>query len=83
MLLKLPGAGLPPIPEGCERTLMWRSVGYNKEADPNNAGAGNVWPLGPDTTYGRSTEEEDAWRLKWNTRWLPPDVFRPTYGGTR
>jgi len=83
MLLKLPGAGLPPIPEGCERTLMWRSVGYNKEADPNNAGAGNVWPLGPDTTYGRSAEEEDAWRLKWNTRWLPPDVFRPTYSGTR
>jgi tetratricopeptide (TPR) repeat protein len=83
MLLKLPGSELPPVPEGCERTLMWRSVGYNKEADPNNAGAGNVWPLGPETRYGRNDEEEDAWRLKWNTRWLPPDVFRPTYSGTR
>jgi hypothetical protein len=83
MLLRLPATDLPPVPEGSQRTLMWRSVGYNKEADPNNAGAGHVWPLGPDTTSGRTDAEEDAWRLEWNTRWLPPDVFAPEHGGTR
>ena len=83
MLLELPGEGLPPVPAGHRRSLMWRSVGYNKEADPNNSSIGNVWPLGPDTTYGRTDEEEDAWRLKYNTRWIPSDRFDPHAQGTR
>jgi len=81
--LRLPAADLPPVPAGMQRTLLWRSVGYNKEADPNNAGAGSIWPLGPDTRYGKSDEEEDAWRLRYNTRFVPPDRFQPRASGAR
>jgi len=75
LLLTLPGADLPPLAPGAVRTLMWRSVGYNKEADPNNANRGGVWPLGPDISYGRTPDEDDAWRREWNTRWVPADLF--------
>ncbi len=83
LLLQLPAASLGPLAAGQQRTLLWRSVGYNKEADPNNAGGGHIWPLGPDTTYGRSDAQEDAWRLEWNTRWVPAGRFDPFASGTR
>ena len=83
LLLRLPADDVGAPPTGTTRTLMWRSVGYNKEADPNNAGAGHVWPLGPDIRYGRTDEQDDAWRLQWNTRWIAPDHFQPHRSGTR
>jgi Tfp pilus assembly protein PilF len=83
MLMRLPLDGLSPRPAGTVRSLLWRSVGYNKEADPNNSGGGDVWPLGVDTTYGRDADAEDAWRVEYNTRWVPEDRFHPHHVGTR
>lgn len=81
--LSIPAEQLPPRPPGTTRTLLWRSVGYNKEADLNNAGGGHVWPLAVDTRHGRSDDEEDAWRIIYNTRWVPFDLFHPRLVGTR
>ncbi|MCB9896938.1 MAG: VCBS repeat-containing protein [Planctomycetes bacterium] len=83
MQLTVPVDAFPPLPEGLERTWMWWSHGWNKEGDPNTSGGDSIWPLGVDIRFGRTPEEDDAWRLLYNTRWVSADRYRRATSGTR
>ena len=74
--LTLPADALLPVPAGKQRTLLWRSYGWNKEGDPNNAGGTWIWPLEADLGGDLTIEEDEAWQRKWNTRWVDGDRFR-------
>ena len=68
--LTFPAAELPPVPPGMVRTFFFYSVGWDKDADPNNVAADTVEPL----RRGRSHRRLVA---RYNTRWVPADLFYP------
>jgi hypothetical protein len=70
---------LPPKPEGSERDFFLHVVGWDKDADFH---VGQGWRVEPlpflgmdDQAYGRQPRPsnlDDAWRAKYNTRWVGP-----------
>ena len=69
--LTFPAAALPPVPPGMVRTFFFYSVGWDKDADPNNVAADTVEPLPAEADL-----TGDWWR-RYNTRWVPADLFYP------
>ena len=69
--LTFPAAELPPVPPGMVRTFFFYSVGWDKDADPNNVAADTVEPLPAEADL-----TGDWWR-RYNTRWVPADLFYP------
>jgi Flp pilus assembly protein TadD len=75
---------LPPKPEGFERDFFLYVVGWDKDADFH---VGQGWRVEPlpfhgmdDQAYGqqpRPASLDDAWRAKYNTRWVGPLVLKP------
>jgi hypothetical protein len=75
---------LPPKPEGFERDFFLYAVGWDKDADFH---VGQGWRVEPlpfhgmdDQAYGqqpRPSRLDDAWRAKYNTRWVGPRVLDP------
>ena len=73
---------LPPKPEGSERDFFLHVVGWDKDADFH---VGQGWRVEPlpflgmdDQAYGhqpRPSNLDDAWRAKYNTRWVGPLVL--------
>ncbi len=73
---------LPPKPEGFERDFFLYVVGWDKDADFH---VGQGWQVEPlpfhgmdDQAYGRQPRPsnlDDAWRAKYNTRWVGPLVL--------
>ena len=77
--LEFQADGLPPVPDGWQRTFFFYSVGWDKDADYNVALGDRVEPLPfhgmDDARYGNQeyplTEGEVDWRLQYNTRYVP------------
>jgi hypothetical protein len=73
---------LPPKPEGFARDFFLYVVGWDKDADFH---VGTGWQVEPlpfhgmdDQAYGRQLRPasvDDAWRAKYNTRWVGPLVL--------
>ena len=80
LTLRCDAGDLPPVPHDMIRTFFLYSEGWNKEGDSNTVGGDKVEPL-PGEAGANSTEAQDAqndWRLRYNTRWVPGDVFSST-----
>ncbi|MCH8253217.1 MAG: hypothetical protein IID36_12265, partial [Planctomycetes bacterium] len=84
---------LPPIPHGHDRTFFLYSVGWDKDGDHNVVGGTRVGPLPRDESIDIAKDAQDAeatkdtdadpddhWRIRYNTRWVPADRFRPENG---
>jgi len=73
---------IPPQPQGFERDFFLYVVGWDKDADFH---VGQGWRVDPlpfhgmdDQAYGRQPRPasvDDAWRAKYNTRWVGPLVL--------
>lgn len=72
--LTFPAAALPPVPPGMQRTFFFYSVGWDKDADPNNTDGDTVEPLPAEADL------TGDWWLRYNTRWVPADLFYPAGG---
>jgi len=73
---------VPPKPDGFERDFFLFVVGWDKDADFHVAQGWRVEPLPfhgmDDQAYGRQARPpnlDDAWRAKYNTRWVGPLVL--------
>ena len=73
---------LPPKPDGFERDFFLYVVGWDKDADFHVNQGWQVEPLPfhgmDDQAYGRQPRPanlDDAWRAKYNTRWVGPLVL--------
>lgn len=66
--LTFDAADLPPVAAGRERTFFFYSVGWDKDGDPNVVDGETIEPL-------PVASEEDDWRVRYNTRWVPRDRF--------
>jgi hypothetical protein len=73
---------VPPKPDGFERDFFLFVVGWDKDADFHVAQGWQVEPLPfhgmDDQAYGRQPRPpnlDDAWRAKYNTRWVGPLVL--------
>ena len=79
--MELSGAAdvLPDPPRGMVRTFFLSSVGWNREDNANAVGGDRVHPLprDPDAADRPDWDEEDDWRLRYNTRWVPRNRFHP------
>jgi hypothetical protein len=64
--LRFAAADLPPLEPGRTRTYFFYSVGWDKDGDHNVVSGDSVEPL---PVFG----EDDAWRIRYNTRWVPSD----------
>jgi hypothetical protein len=67
--LRFDAAALPPPAPGLRRTFLLYSVGWDKDGDLNVIDGDTVGPL-------PVTAEDESWRLRYNTRWVPRDRFR-------
>jgi hypothetical protein len=77
LTVRIPAAGLPPLPPGWKRDFLVFLDGWAKDRDPNTVEALHVDPL---PFHGMSTypyaaqerfpddEEHRAWQREWNTR---------------
>jgi hypothetical protein len=77
--LKFAASRLPPKPEGWRREFFLRTVGWEKDSDFHVKLGWQVDPLPfhgmNDQLYGhqpRPVIDGDAWRAKYNTRWVGP-----------
>ncbi len=79
LTLSFDAAKLPPIPEGLRRSFFFYSVGWDKDGDYNVVGGDRVAPLPTSVGAANLTSEtdEDDWRIRYNTRWVAFDRFRP------
>jgi len=70
-------AALPPVQNGMVRSFFFYSVGWDKDADHNVVEGDRVDPLPVEgePPYGNSVDDEEDWRLQYNTRWVPGDRF--------
>ena len=69
--LRFDAATLPAPAPGRERTWLFYSVGWDKDADHNVIAGDTVGPM-PD-----GVDPDPAWQRAWNTRWVPADKHRP------
>jgi tetratricopeptide (TPR) repeat protein len=69
--LRFDAAAIPPPAPGSERTWLFYSVGWDKDADHNVIAGDTVGPM-PD-----GVDPDPEWQRRWNTRWVPPDKHRP------
>lgn len=76
---------LPALQDRMVRTFLLYSVGWDKDADHNVVDGDTVEPL-PTTELGRplpdafttpEAENENDWRVRYNTRWVPWNRFSP------
>jgi hypothetical protein len=67
--LDFAAAPLPPAPRGFLRTFFFHSVGWDKDADPNNPGGDTVEPLPAEADLGGD------WTTRYNTRWVPGGLY--------
>jgi len=64
--LQFAAADLPPLERGRTRTYFFYSVGWDKDGDHNVVNGDSVEPL-------PVIAEDDDWRIRYNTRWVPKD----------
>jgi len=64
--LQFAAAELPPLEHGRTRTYFFYSVGWDKDGDHNVVHGDSVEPL-------PVVAEDDDWRIRYNTRWVPKD----------
>jgi hypothetical protein len=64
--LQFAAAELPPLERGQTRTYFFYSVGWDKDGDHNIVRGDSVEPL-------PVIAEDDDWRIRYNTRWVPRD----------
>jgi tetratricopeptide (TPR) repeat protein len=64
--LRFAAADLPPPERGRTRTYFFYSVGWDKDGDHNVVNGDSVEPL-------PVFAEDDHWRIRYNTRWVPKD----------
>jgi tetratricopeptide (TPR) repeat protein len=64
--LRFAAAELPPLARGHTRSFFFYSVGWDKDGDHNVVGGDRVEPL-------PVVAEDDDWRIRYNTRWVPRD----------
>jgi tetratricopeptide (TPR) repeat protein len=64
--LRFAAADLPPLEGGRTRTHFFYSVGWDKDGDHNIVDGDSVEPL-------PVVAKDDAWRIRYNTRWVPKD----------
>jgi hypothetical protein len=69
--LRFAAAALPPPAPGRERTWLFFSVGWDKDADHNVIAGDTVGPM------PEGVDPDPEWHLAWNTRWVPADKHRP------
>lgn len=67
LVLRFPAEHLPPVPAGWSRSIFLRSVGWDKDADPNVVDGDTVEPL--------PVTDRSAWWWETATRWVPRDRF--------
>ena len=70
--LAFDAAALPAVAAGRERTFFFFSVGWDKDGDPNVIDGDRVEPL---PREAEAPPPDEAWRLRFNTRWLARDRF--------
>jgi hypothetical protein len=68
----------PPVPPDHTRTFFLYTFGWEKDGDYNVVGGDQVGPLPSQGAAAKSLAptDEDDWRLRYNTRWVPPDRFQ-------
>jgi hypothetical protein len=86
LALSFDATALPRLAPGMSRTFLLYADGYSKEMDLNSASPDTVEPLpfrgmtkypyGPREEYPR-TRDHEAYRAKYNTRWIARGVGRP------
>jgi tetratricopeptide (TPR) repeat protein len=62
--LRFAASGLPSLQRERTRTFFFYSVGWDKDGDHNVVGGDKVEPL-------PVAAEDDDWRIRYNTRWVP------------
>ena len=75
LTLSFPADGLGLLDAGLTRDFFFYSVGWEKDADYNVVDGDTVGPL-PDNDAPLSSSDDD-WRLEYNTRWVPRELFDP------
>lgn len=68
--VRFDSSSLPPVPDGLRRSVFLRSVGWEKDGDHNVTGGDRIAPL-PGAAPG-------PWRSRYNTRYVPEGLFRPS-----
>ena len=69
--LSFDATAFPPPAPGRERTWLFYSVGWDKDADHNVIAGDTVGPL------FAGVDGDSEWQRRWNTRWVPADKHRP------
>ncbi len=72
--LEFDSTQLQPVPPGMARSFFFYSVGWDRDMDHNVVGGDQVLPLPAGTTS--DSVEPEAWRIEYNTRWVPRDRFK-------
>jgi len=77
LTLEFDATSLPPLYPGVKRSFFFYSVGWDKDGDHNVVDGDTVDPLPAEgeSLYGNSLDQEQDWRLQYNTRWVPGDRF--------
>ncbi|MEK7730219.1 MAG: hypothetical protein AAB363_00015, partial [Planctomycetota bacterium] len=77
LTLDFDAAALPPVQSGMVRSFFFYSVGWDKDADHNVVKGDTVDPLPVEgeSADGNSVDDEEDWRIQYNTRWVPGDRF--------
>lgn len=78
-------AGLPPVPDDMVRSFFLYSVGWDKDGDHNVEDGDTVEPMPAARTEtqksleidSQSDIDENDWRIRYNTRWVPHHQFAP------
>ncbi len=68
----------PPVQPNHIRTFFLYTLGWEKDGDHNVVSGDRVGPLPAQGAAERSLAptDEDDWRLRYNTRWVPRDRFQ-------
>ncbi|MCP3904663.1 MAG: VCBS repeat-containing protein, partial [Planctomycetes bacterium] len=75
VLLEFRADGLPALGPSSRRSFFLHSVGWDKDEDHNVVDGDTVEPMPREGSP--SGDDDAAWRLQYNTRWVPHDRFHP------